>query len=512
MTATRRQLCSVICFLLLAGFLQGCAGRAPTPRPALPGRPAQAGQFLADLDAAAAAAGVTDASSFKVPGFPYLRTNRFLAAMTPRIAGGPKRGLWVEEMVRLGRTARCKEIQNLPRGVVDTLLAEDGRHSGREALQARAAAAAAELFDHDRRQPSFSEALKDAVVVPQEYATYRRVFGLYPLAAIPVNIATRRAYRKFENWHRSPASELEVEGVLTEFVPAGVGNRAADMPAEIFAAARLNAFGLPELSQADTLALVRFYAPVITQDVVADYDHIGEVVWAEGAVTIDQNRPAVYHYITHSFIGRIPVLQINYAFWYSERSGRKAPPFEKGPLDGLTLRISLDRQGQPLMADIMNTCGCYHFYAPQRRSVAEVTPSKNGLYPFVPVWLPPGYPQRPLTLQVNSGWHQVERLFAAEASAGAAAYRLIPYERLEVLPHGDGSHESVFTAEGIMKNSHRIEPYIFFSLGIPDIGYMRQRSRHAVKMVGRAHFTDADIYDRNFVFHPDAPPRRPGVQ
>jgi hypothetical protein len=150
----------------------------------------------------------------------------------------------------------------------------------------------------------------------------------------------------------------------------------------------------------------------------------------------------------------------------------------------------------------MNNCGCYHFYAPPKERVDKIVSNSNGLYPFVPVWLPPEYPDKPLALRVNSGWHQVEHLFTSEAPADAATYRLIPYDRLEALPRADGSFESVFTAAGIMKNSTRIEPYIFFSVGIHDIGYMRQRSHHAVKMIGRAHFTDLDIFDGNFVFNP----------
>ena len=79
-------------------------------------------------------------------------------------------------------------------------------------------------------------------------------------------------------------------------------------------------------------------------------------------------------------------------------------------------------------------------------------------------------------------------------------YALVPYETLESLPKGDGRSESVFSPAGIMKTSWRIEPMIFFSMGIPDIGYMRQRGHHAIKMVGRRHFTDPDLYDSSFLF------------
>jgi hypothetical protein len=80
------------------------------------------------------------------------------------------------------------------------------------------------------------------------------------------------------------------------------------------------------------------------------------------------------------------------------------------------------------------------------------------------------------------------------------AYELIPYEELESLPKENGGHESVFTSEGIMKNSSRIEPYLFFSMGIAKVGYMRQRNHHAIKLVGREHFTNPYLFDKNFSF------------
>ncbi|MGD9184173.1 MAG: hypothetical protein PVJ13_02515 [Desulfobacterales bacterium] len=498
----RRQLFIVTVTALVIGLLQGCAGLTPRQKAVLPGRPPQAEQFLTELDAVVAQAGVQDASSFKVPGFPYLRTNRFLAAMSERLVGDEQKTLWVEEMYRLDFESRKKEIQNLPNETLSVLNSKPGGFADREALLVRTSAAATQLFEYDRIQPDFFETLRGAVAVPDEYSTAMRVFGLYPIAAVPITIGTQVAYNKFRKWHQSPLSDLTVEGRLMVFVAEGGGNSGAGKAALLFAAARRNAFGLPDLSDADIMALVRSYAPIITQDVVAGYDRFGEVVWNDGTVAIDQRRPAIYYYITTSFISRVPVLQINYTLWYSERSGEKTPSYEKGPLDGLTLRISLDRNGQPVMVDIMNNCGCYHFYAPPKERVDKIVSNSNGLYPFVPVWLPPEYPDKPLALRVNSGWHQVEHLFTSEAPADAATYRLIPYDRLEALPRADGSFESVFTAAGIMKNSTRIEPYIFFSVGIHDIGYMRQRSHHAVKMIGRAHFTDLDIFDGNFVFNP----------
>ncbi len=37
-------------------------------------------------------------------------------------------------------------------------------------------------------------------------------------------------------------------------------------------------------------------------------------------------------------------------------------------------------------------------------------------------------------------------------------------------------------------------------MGIPDVGSMRQRGHHAIKLVGRAYFDDPDLFDLNFEF------------
>ncbi|MGA8280334.1 MAG: hypothetical protein WB853_05510, partial [Desulfobacterales bacterium] len=257
----RRHLFIVTVTVLVIGLLQGCAGLAPRQKAAaLPGRPPQAEQLLTELDAVVIQSGVQDASSFKVPGFPYLRTDRFLAAMKERLVGDEQKTLWVEEMYRLDLEARKKEIQNLPNETLSALNSKLGGFPDRDALLVRTSAAATQLFEYDRIQPVFFETLRGAVAVPDEYSTSMRVFGLYPIAAVPITIGTQAAYNKFRKWHQSPMADLTVEGRLMVFVAEGGGNSGAERSTHLFAAARRNAFGLPDLNDADIMALVRSYA------------------------------------------------------------------------------------------------------------------------------------------------------------------------------------------------------------------------------------------------------------
>jgi hypothetical protein len=80
-------------------------------------------------------------------------------------------------------------------------------------------------------------------------------------------------------------------------------------------------------------------------------------------------------------------------------------------------------------------------------------------------------------------------------------YHLVPYHRLEMLQKNDAHHESMFTARGIGKFSERIESDIFIPMGVPQVGSMRQRGHHAIKLVGRAHFDDPHLFDKHFEFN-----------
>ena len=59
----------------------------------------------------------------------------------------------------------------------------------------------------------------------------------------------------------------------------------------------------------------------------------------------------------------------------------------------------------------------------------------------------------------------------------------------------------MFNFRGIAKDAGRIEFLVFFPMGIPDVGSMRQRGHHAIKLVGRSYFEDPDLIDKNFEFH-----------
>ena len=342
----------------LIGFIlifHGCATTGQHQAKVVDERPEEFQQFFTELDQVVDAYMVREASDFQVRGFPYLRTNRFLAAAKDRVKGD-YREIWVEWMRQLDLKARQKEISNLPQDAVTELSHRLPGVSNRKELLALVIDYSKQSLAFDRRHADFYDAVKSAVDITGEYSMTMRTFGLYPLAAIPVTYATEKQYNIFRQWHQTPLESLPVDGNITVFTPAIHPVFSGQDISAIFAPSRRNPLGLPDLTSHEIKALVLAYAPVIEQDVTGTFDMFGKVKWKNRHVKISFENPTVYYYITYSLFKGEPAVQLNYSFWYSGRWGENSPGIERGPLDGVTVRITFDPDGRPVMVDIMKNC------------------------------------------------------------------------------------------------------------------------------------------------------------
>jgi hypothetical protein len=492
-------------FCLFALFLTGCAA-LPAPRATQTWeRIPECLELFNRLDRAVQTAKVRDAAAAPVPGFPYLRTDRFLARLGRSLEGEAEKARWVRRMQELDLQARRKEVENLPASAFGSLSEGEGSPRDREEFYSRVASCSSRLLEQDMAREGFYAALDGLPAVPDEYSSWMRIAGLYPLTAIPVSIVTGHVQRRAQGWFSGPPEGLPLEGRLQAFVPAGGVFPGGIGIEEGFVGSGKTPPGTLPPGIRDRAELARYFAPVLLQDVAASYDQPGRVVWSGNRPEVDTRRPAAYYFFTQAYLREEVALQANYVFWYTAREGKRAPWIERGRFDGLTIRVSLDGKGKPFMIDVINNCGCYHFFVPHEGRVSAKIPQPSGLEPFVPQWLPKISPGERFGIRVNSGWHQVERILPARESPGSVPYELVPYEELESLPRGEGGRESLFDPQGIAKGTERIEPYIFFSMGIPRVGSMRQRGHHAVAFIGRAHFDDPDLFNRNFVFRPGDP-------
>ena len=489
----------LLCLLVLILIL-GCSTLLEHRIPSLLQRPEECQEFLNHLDEKVKEAGVRDASSYPVSGFPYLRTNRFLSSLKKNLKDHQEREQWVRWMQQLDLESRKKEIRNLPDELILSLASKKVSQMDREALFAHVEYCSCKIFNHDITRPDFYETLYPFVEVPDEYSFFRRAIGLYPFFSIPVIIATKKVRNEFKSWYKMGLDDLTIQGNLIVFAPSQEVFLYEEEVQELVQKSKENPLGVPWLNRNEERKIAACFAPIIIQDVAASYDNIGQVFWKGDRLAIDPEKPIVYYYITHALLKGKAILQINYVIWYSRRAGERSPWIERGRLDGLTVRVSLDIQGHPFMVDVMNNCGCYHFFVPKKERLDRVVSKSFRLDPFVPQWLPEITNGKHLGIRVNSGWHQVERLLAVEVSLDSILYELVPYEVLEALPREDGRTESMFNVKGLAKSSGKTkELLLFFSMGIPSIGSMRQRGHHAIALTGRVHFDNPRLFERNFV-------------
>jgi len=490
----------VFSILILIIITSGCASRVSYQFVNDSLRPSEYMRFFDELDSAVYRSGTRNGAYFEVPGFPYLRADRFLVSLKDRLKNDAQKDQWVRLMQQLDIEARKTEIQTLPATEVEKLAAAFGHLPDRRILQAKAISYSDKLLAHDQRRPDFYEVLLVTVQDSDEYSTLMRIFGLYPIASIPVAIVTHRVYDEIAEWHRLPPDALQPLGTLTVFGPAETLEFSGKTVQEILERSRQNPLAIPLPSVVDQKTLSAIFAPVIIQDLAADYDKPGAMVWGNKRLEIDPDNPQAYYYFTHAYFEKEPVLQINYVIWYSARGGSNSPRIERGHIDGLTVRVSLADSGRPFMVDIMNNCGCYHFFVPRKEKVQQIRRSPLAIDAFVPTWLPDDFPQKRITIRVISGWHQVANIDARRMPLDFIPYHLVPYHRLEMLQKNDAHHESMFTARGIGKFTERIESDIFIPMGVPQVGSMRQRGHHAIKLVWRAHFDDPHLFDNHFEF------------
>lgn len=105
--------------------------------------------------------------------------------------------------------------------------------------------------------------------------------------------------------------------------------------------------------------------------------------------------------------------------------------------------------------------------------------------------------ERPL-VRIAARTHYVERVSAVRGADSLVRYEFRPYDELRSLPRLEGGRSSVFGSDGLIAGTERPERFLFWPMGIPSAGAMRQWGRHATAFVGRRHFDDADLLEKRF--------------
>ena len=484
--------------LAVAGLLAAGCGMRPFEAAATGDEAADCRLWFQTLRAAVDDAGAGDAGAVIVDGFPYLRTDRFLASFArDDLAAGF--AAWADRLAALGADGDAVEIANLPAGARAALDAQSRALTGLDAPAALTRCAAV-LRAHDLADAEDRDRLRTAVAPPDHYLDWRRVLGLYPLTAVPVAIGYARWKRANLGVFRSDPRTLPLAGRFAAYAPAEGGGALA--PARVAAIlARTDALGIPAPDGDDARMLAAAFAPVWAVDEASADDRIGAVQMGADGPVVEAAEPTVYYRLSHTRVGARVLLQIGYLAWFPARPRTGALDLLGGALDAVIWRVTIGADGAPLAYDSIHACGCYHLFFPVRPWRRQPGPRRADISERaeVPASGPAPAPGERLMLRIASRSHYVQGLYAAEAPpAGAVRYRLLPAEGLRSLPVPGGGRRSLFGADGLVAGSERLERFLLWPMGIASAGAMRQWGTHATAFVGRRHFDDPRLLDNAF--------------
>ncbi len=439
-------------------------------------------QLYRTVDRRVADAGVRDAQAARIRRFPYLRLDRFLAA-TELPDSDAAFEAWTDRLRQLDRDARRLELLNLV----------PPPPAGWPAALERCAKVLRAL---DLADPRRRAALR-AARVPDAYRPGLRVLGLYPLTALPFLAGVANLHRDTAATFAAPLQALPVEGTLRRLVPAAADFLEPDQIADILARSAANPLALPDPDSADLDRLLATFAPVWEIDTATSADLPGHPVLdaAGGAQVLGRAR--VYTLKSFTRWQGSALLQLNYVLWFPARPRTGPMDLVGGHLDGITWRVTLGSDGRPLLHDAMHNCGCYYMAFPTPR----LKPSQRRRGFEEPLAVPQSVPDGDgrLVLRIATGSHYLQRVYRDRRPGTTESYALAGYDELRSLARPGGGRRSLFRPDAIVAGTERRERWLFWPMGVPEPGAMRQWGSHAIAFVGRRHFDEPELFARYFV-------------
>ncbi len=436
------------------------------------------------LDQRVAAADARNGGAHAIPGFPYLRSDRFLASFRDEVADGLAFDAWVERLRRLDLQTREAELRNL--GWADP--AEELGHLDR---------CGREWAARDLQDPARRAQLRERVEVPDDYSLLKRMLGLYPLAVPFLNLGINGFNKDVLADYAGPLDSRNLILWEPERVDVGAPFRRDAVSTD------RDVLDIPILTAAQWQSLARAHAPRWLVETEGAFDRLGSPVLKHDKPALDLERPVTHFLPAYTRFGDKVLVQLVYIAWFSERPKLKWIDSYAGTLDGVVWRVTLDTDGAPLLYDTIHACGCYHYYFPAK----PLARKQQGGFWDEPVLFPQDAPAQPFAIRLQSGTHYVRRLVPLDGAPAVGAahgrdesrtYSLADYAELLSLPDGKGGSRSLFCENGLACGTERFERFWLWPAGIKSPGAMRQWGRHATSFVGRSHFDDPSMMDRLF--------------
>jgi hypothetical protein len=472
----------------MACVLAGCATspQAPKKIQKTPGT-VDCVTLIESVDKSVAGVGRRWPSAHPIPGYPGLRSDRFLAAIGESAVEPATAGVWLDALRDLDRHARQLELPRLPAS--DRARLKPPGASLASAVESCAERLKAALATD---QDSLSH-LVEAARVPDDYSTVARTLGLYPLTMIPVAEGVRRLHNRTRDRFAHPSGD---PGVGARWVRYGLSEPPPD--AQLAVSNRFDVLGRPSLSKAHLQALFTQHAPIWEIADGGDYDRPGEPFWQGPAVPgLRTGDVVIYTYPSWALWHQQVLLQLNYVIWFSERPSAGPLDILAGPLDGLLWRVTLLPDGRPLVYDSIHPCGCYHMLFPKPGLQLTASALEQPEPPLIAAPAPSWQPSTRVVLKIATRTHYLSGVHR-DSAGWDQSYRLQAYDVLDQTPDGDGLPVGLFAPDGLVPGTVRPERFVLWPMGIASAGAMRARGRQPVAFIGRRHFDDPFLFQNMF--------------
>ncbi|MCC1495647.1 hypothetical protein J1C54_02310 [Alcanivorax sp. 1008] len=409
--------------------------------------------------------GIVDAGSMRIDGHPHLRANRWLAFLHQQAVGDASQQLWLEMAANEALQGWHAELSRLY-----------GHQQWRDQLESCIHKLTGLSGFYGVPEPQ----------IPDSYASWQRVVGLYPVAKIVAAPSIKR-YRRDMNQRFQRPARLPIRHYLPESFRGNL-----PVPRDLAP----NGFDLPLPKGATGNALFSHYAPVLSIADPKDVNQPGQVFLDNGQPGVDITKPTVYQWFSWTRYRGHKLLQLNYQFWFSRRPAAGLLNLYGGELDSLIWRVTLKPDGNVLYYDSIHGCGCYH----------KVFTVARGLYPDNSLSDPPLFYPHPvanagkerISLLLEADTHYLVRVSAYSAEGEQQYYQQHNANVLRALPDRRGGYGSLFDQRGLVAASKRRERFLLWPLGIPSAGAMRQPGQHATAFIGRRHFDDPTLPETLF--------------
>lgn len=450
-------------------------------------------QFYQDLDDAVFANDAEDTGEMRIPGFPYLRGNRFFASFAGTAMSDSAYAQWLEQMRQLDENARLAEFANLPR---DAAAGITSRLPAGSSFRQRLNECGLALVGSDSfKNPEYKTELADRVAVPDNYKTWQRVAGAYPLLRWFAGVALDDLHNELNAPFQLPIEQIPVSGKPIRYAPPRTASMTRQEAADRFAQAYRNPLQIPLFETEQLDILFAQFAPAWEIDTRNETDLIGTVTLdADGKPSIDTKKPTVYVKHSYTRFHGENLLQLIYQVWMPAREKTGTFDLYGGELDSVIWRVTLNSKGLPIVYDSIHACGCYYKLFPANGFIAlpnadgteaVLSPKRISVNPY----------ETRLLLRLSNRTHYLQQVTVADA-ANATPYRFEPYDNLRSLPIGNNERRNLFGPECIIEASRRAERFLLWPFGVASPGAMRQWGSHAIAFVGRRHFDDAFLLEQ----------------